>query len=117
MNIQEEVAYIVGRAQEREACFVSLGPLVFFSTWTGDAWMLDPGEAYALCLARDGTPQPVRIVETEESFAIAWDRQFRIDGDVFEITDGSGQVTSFVGYPTVSILEAIRRANEHPPPG
>jgi ribonuclease Z len=28
----------------------------------------------------------------------------------------SGQVTSFMGYPTVSILEAIERATRHQPP-
>ena len=110
MNLTAEVAYIIGRAREHEARFVTLGPLVFFSTWTGDAWMLDPGDGFALCLARDGSPQPARIMETEESFAVAWDRQYRIEGDTFTTTDQSGQVTSFLGYPTLSIREAIRRA-------
>ena len=66
MNIQEEVAYIVGRAQEREACFVSLGPLVFFSTWTGDAWMWY-GNAQAMGYAVGKAPEPGSIMVTWES--------------------------------------------------
>src|SRR5260370_11038447 len=30
------------RAAQYDASFVTAGPLVFFSTETGDAWMLDP---------------------------------------------------------------------------
>jgi len=110
MNIKDEVAYIIGRAQKHEARFVSLGPLVFFSTESGDAWMLDTEDAMALCLARDGLPQPVRIVETEQQFGIEWDRQFCIDGDMFTATDRFGRTTSIIGYPTTEILGAIRRA-------
>jgi hypothetical protein len=54
INIQREVEYIVRRAAERNARVVTLGPFVFFSTETGDAWLLDPSDHLALCLARDG---------------------------------------------------------------
>ncbi|HEY4690968.1 MAG TPA: hypothetical protein VIK33_16770 [Anaerolineae bacterium] len=37
INIEREVEYIVRRAAERDARVVMLGPLVFFSTETGDA--------------------------------------------------------------------------------
>jgi hypothetical protein len=57
-------------AQEQESRVVTLGPLVFFSTETGDAWMLEPEGGLALCLARDGEPLPVEIQETPETFAI-----------------------------------------------
>jgi hypothetical protein len=36
---------------------------------------------------------------------------------VFAVTDDVGQVTSFLGYPTASIVEAIQRAGRHQPPG
>jgi hypothetical protein len=64
-NVPQEVAYIIGRAQAHDGRCVSLGPLVWFSTPDGDAWMLDVEDAYALWLARDGTPQPVRILDSE----------------------------------------------------
>ncbi len=67
MNIQKEAVYIIGWARQHEARTVTPGPLVFFSTETGDAWMLDQ----------------------------------------------SGQATSFLGYPTASILEAIQREKGH----
>lgn len=114
MNIQKEAAYIIGRAQQHEGRIVTLGSLVFFSTETGDAWMLDTEDDYALCLARNGSRQSFRIVETETSLAVEWDKQFQIEGDTFTVTDRSGQVTSIVGYPTASILEAIQRAESHP---
>jgi hypothetical protein len=35
---------------------VTVGPLVLFSTETGDAWLLDPADHLAARLARDGVP-------------------------------------------------------------
>ena len=46
VNIQDEVDYIISRAGECDARVVTLGPLVFFSTEAGDAWLLDPGEPH-----------------------------------------------------------------------
>jgi hypothetical protein len=116
MHLQGEIAYIIHRAQEHDSRCVTLGPLVFFSTQSGDAWMLDWEDKLALCLARDAAAQPYRIVETAQSFAVAWDRQFEIDGDVFTTMDKSGQIRSFIGYPTADLLEAIRRGAEMPRP-
>ena len=49
--VLREVDYIVGRAAESDARVVTLGQLVFFSTQTGDAWLLDPEDHLALPLA------------------------------------------------------------------
>ena len=59
----------MGRAAANEFRVVTLGPLVFFSTETGDGWMLDPQDGLANCLARDGDPLPVDIKETDDSAA------------------------------------------------
>jgi hypothetical protein len=40
MDIEREAAYVIGLARERLARFVTLGPLVFFSTAGGDAGSL-----------------------------------------------------------------------------
>jgi hypothetical protein len=45
--------------------------------------------------------------EAEQVFAVAWDGQFRIEGDVFFGTAPAGLVTSFEGCPIGSILGAI----------
>lgn len=58
--VVREVEYIVARAAESDARVVTLGQLVFFSTETGDAWLLDPEDRLALCLAKAGRRLPVR---------------------------------------------------------
>jgi hypothetical protein len=117
MDLAHEAAYVVGLARRGESRLVRLGPLVFFSTQGGDAWMLDPQDGLALWLARGGVPLPFRIDETEKAWAVAWDRSFRIEGDLFVAAEQAGQATSFAGYPTGSILEAVRQARSHQPPG
>jgi hypothetical protein len=56
VSIKGEIDHIVRRAAHYDARVVSLPPLVFFSTETGDAWVLDPEDNLGLCLARDGDP-------------------------------------------------------------
>lgn len=100
---------MVARAVARERRVVTLGPLVLFSTDTGDAWMLDPADSLALCLARDGDALPINIMETEERFAVDWTHSYRIDGAVMTVIDRSGRSRAILGYPTREIGRAIRR--------
>ena len=58
-RLAQEINYIQRRAAQYDARFVTVGPLMFFSTQTGDAWMLDPSEHLAARLARDGEPEPI----------------------------------------------------------
>ena len=81
ISITGESNYILNRAQNYESRVVSLGSLIFFSTETGDAWMLDYKDGLALCLAKVGEKQPFRIVETPEKFAIEWNVTYQIEGD------------------------------------
>ena len=107
--VLREVDYIVARAAELDARVVTLGHLVFFSTQTGDAWLLDPEDHLALCLARNGSRLPVQIVETATRFAIEWPASYSFDGDAFIVTDGSGGC-AILGYPTADLRAAERRA-------
>ena len=104
-----EAAYIVQRAAEREARVVSLGALLFFSTNTGDAWILDPEGGLARCLAENGEPLPPGIDETPEKCSVEWTTNYRIDGDVMEFADHSGGVRIVVGYPVAHIGRVIRQ--------
>lgn len=113
ISFRREVDYIVGRAVEHDSRCVSLGVLIFFSTQSGDAWMLDTEDGLALWLARDGVRQPVRIVETDSTSAVEWDRTFSIAGDCFTTVEKkTGRTTTVLGYPTQAILAAIRNAKE-----
>ncbi|MFN0055274.1 MAG: hypothetical protein ACKV0T_24270 [Planctomycetales bacterium] len=68
---------------------------MFFATATGDARMLVHEDSLAVCHARAGKPQPVRIVETDTTAAIEWDRTFQIEGGKFIRGDkGSDRTTT-----------------------
>ena len=71
-RLAKEIKYIQRQAAEHDGRFVTIGPLVFFSTETGDAWMLDPSCQLAARLARDGDPEPIDFEETDTDYAIGW---------------------------------------------
>src|SRR5947209_19164780 len=68
LRLAKEIACIQRRAAEHDGRFVTIGPLVLFSTQTGDAWMLDPSDRLAARLAREGDPEPIDLQETERNF-------------------------------------------------
>lgn len=73
VSIQREADYITDCAARRDARVVTIGPLLFFSTDTGDAWALEPENGMARCLARDGKRLPSGIQETRDNFAVEWE--------------------------------------------
>ena len=110
VSITGEAEYIVARAMAEDARIVSLPLLVFFSTVTGDAWMLDTDDSVAVQLAAAKTPLPFTIIETPERFAIEWPGSFRIDRDAIIFTDKAGRVRTITGYPSQQIVAALSRA-------
>jgi hypothetical protein len=102
-SIQREACYIIQRAKNRDSRIVRFNQLVFFSTTTGDAWMLDPEDQLACCLALDGVEQPYLLAETTTTFAIEWPMEYHIEGDAFVVTEKSGRVRTILGYPTGEI--------------
>ena len=104
--LADELHYIQRRAAEHDGRFVTLGGLAFFSTETGDAWILDPADHLAARVARDGDPEPVYFEETNTTFAIGWKGNYRIEGSAFVYIDrDTGRVSSIIGYPTRKIAE------------
>ena len=108
VSIKGEIDYIVRCAARHDACVVSLSPLIFFSTESGDAWVLDPEDNLALCLARDGDPHPVHVKETERNYSIEWNARYQIEDEFFTVAERSGRVRTIMGYPTQAILRMIR---------
>lgn len=114
-RVAEEVRYIQRRAAHSDSRIVSIGPLLLFSTETGDAWMLDPADQLATPLAREGAGLPVHIEDTETKFAVGWTGQYRIEGDLFVYRDTkSGSIHSIVGYPTQKIAHQIAKTIDTP---
>ena len=112
LNLAKEVRSIQHRAAERDGRMVSIGPLVFFSTETGDAWILEPAGQLASRLAVDGDALPVLIEETESDYAIGWQGRYRIEGDAFIYEDRhSRRTTAIRGYPLKLLLRVISDAN------
>jgi hypothetical protein len=106
-NINGEADYVIRRAQIHDSRVVRLGPLVLFSTHTGDAWILDPEDNLALCLAQNGERQVFSILETRTNFQIAWEFEYHIDGETFTVHTNDGRARTILGYPTREIEKAI----------
>ena len=104
--MSQEAEYIIARAREYENRIVKIGGLVLFSTQTGDAWLLDPDDHFALCLARGGDRQFFQIIDSPTAFRIEWTANYHIDDGVFYVIGHSGQVQMIVGYPIAEILQA-----------
>ena len=105
-RLADELRYIQRRAAEHDGRFVSVGDLAFFSTETGDGWILDPADHLAARVARDGDPEPLHFDETDTTFAIGWKGNYRLDGNTFVYIDrDTGRMSSIVGYPTRKIAE------------
>jgi hypothetical protein len=112
LHLAKEVRRIQNRAAEHAGRIVSIGPLVFFSTDTGDAWMLEPADRLAARLAMGGDPLPVLIEETETNFTIGWQGRYAIDDDAFIYEDTkSRRLNTIRGYPVKQLLRAISEAD------
>jgi hypothetical protein len=108
LDIHREIRYITQLAQAEDSRIVTLGNLVLFSTRTRDAWLLDPEDDFAVCLCRDGEPQPFRIIDAPDTFAIDWTARFAIEGEAFVVHERSERVLVIAGYPTAQISAACR---------
>jgi hypothetical protein len=104
-EVTREAEYVASLAGRRDARIVFLSQLLFFSTDTGDAWMLDPEDGFAMCLARDGQKLPFQIMETPTQFRISWNMRYRIEGEAMVFFEESGRVRTVVGYPVREIEE------------
>ena len=112
LHLAKEVRSIQHRAAEHEGRIVSIGPLVFFSTDTGDAWMLEPAEQLAARLAVGGDPLSVHIEETETNYTIGWQGSYRLDDDTFVYEDNqSRRLNTIRGYPVKQLLRVISEAD------
>lgn len=108
LHLANEVRSIQHRAAEHDGRIVSIGPLVVFSTDTGDAWMLEPADQLAVRLAVGGDPLPVHIEETDTRYSIGWQGRYQFDGDTFIYQDNqSGRINAIRGYPVKQLRRVI----------
>jgi len=106
-RLADEVRYIQGKAADHDGRMVTIGPLILFSTDTGDAWLLDVTDQLAVRLARDGDPEPIHLEETDASFAIQWKGRYRIDGGL-----SSTPIATPAASPPSSAIQHKRARND-----
>lgn len=108
LHLAKEIRSIQRRAAEQDGRIVTIGPLVFFSTDTGDAWMLEPADQLAAKLAVAGDPLPMLFEESDTRFAIGWQGHYRFDGLTFIYEDTeSRRLVAIQGYPVEGLMRAI----------
>src|SRR5262249_34004208 len=108
-RLADEVRHIQRCAAGHDGRIVTLGQLIFFSTETGDAWLLDWEDGLAAPLARDGDPKPIHMEENDANFSIEWKGSYRIDGAAFIYTDRKrGGVRSNPRLPNPEMERAAR---------
>jgi hypothetical protein len=110
-SVRNEVSYICKLASRGDSHVVGFGKLVFFSTQTCDAWMLDWEDEFAICLMRDRVLQRVELGETPRRFVIQWQGRYWIDGELFNYagSETPTRVRTIYGYPTEGIIRTINR--------
>jgi hypothetical protein len=100
LHLAREIASIQRRAADHDGRVVSIGPLVFFSTDTGDAWLLEPADSLACRLAIGGDALDVDFEESGTGFAIGWQGRYHIEGEAFMYVDSAaGRRITIFGYP------------------
>jgi len=110
--ITKEIRHIQQRAAEHNGRIVNIGPLVLFSTQTGDAWILDPADQLAARLAYGGDSIELYVEETDTKYAIGWQGSYRIENDTFVYEDNNtGRHIAIRGYPAKLLLRAIAKAD------
>ena len=98
-------------ALQSEATLNCLGNFIFFSTESGEGWMLDYRKNCALRLAEKGSISPYTILETKKRFQVEWKERFRIEGDSF-IVSLQGKETVFHEYPIDALTRLIGMLKE-----
>ena len=111
LHLAKEIRSIQRRAAEHDGRIVNIGPLVLFSTDTGDAWILEPADALACRLAVGGDPLEIFFEETETGYAIGWLGHYRIEGELFTYEDrASHRRIAIGGYPAQLLQRVISQA-------
>ena len=108
-RLADEIRHIQRCAAKHDGRIVTAGQLIFFSTETGDAWLLDAEDGLAAPLAREGEPEPIHIAETHANFTIDWKGDYRIEGAAFVFVDRNTRATrAILGYPTHKLATLSR---------
>lgn len=114
-----EIEAVVQAAIDGTGKIVMTGPealasrqFVLMATEDGDAWLLDPEEDRALCLAWHGVRQEVVVRDLPTRLEILWHGTFDLNGPFFAVqTDHPGVGSRYIaGYPMDQLRECLDAA-------
>lgn len=89
-----------------------VGPFVLFSTGIGDAWLLEPDEALAMCLVWQGERQTIGLRDDPARLEVEWDCAYELLGDFFNVESHHPVIGSRAigGYPLKEVRELLNKA-------
>ncbi len=109
-TLKTQIARLQHLAQRKEAAFWELGVFLFFSTASGDAWLLEITETDAVQVPQAGEAIDLLIEENAETIAINWSHTFNLHDKKFVLTSyASGAEEIQTAAPAQQIHAAIRR--------
>jgi hypothetical protein len=91
---------------------VACPPFVLFSTGIGDAWLLEPDEALAMCLVWQGERQTIGLREDPARLEVEWDCAYELLGDFFHVESEHPLIgtRAIGGYPLDEVQKLLDRA-------
>ncbi len=109
-TLEAEVVRLRQSAEQRQVRFWELGVFLFFSTATGDGWLLEITESDAVQVASAGVPTELHIEENAQTIAINWSHTFQLREKQLVLTSYESKAEAILPQaPTQQIHAAIRR--------
>jgi hypothetical protein len=89
-----------------------VGPFVLFSTGIGDAWLLEPDEHLAMCLAWQGKRQTIGLRDDPARLEVEWDCEYELLGDFFNVESHHPVIgtRAIGGYPLDEVRKLLDQA-------
>jgi len=116
LSLKAEVAKAQQAAMEKRYGLHTLGVFIFFTTETGDGWVLEISEMDALQIAKGGQKIEVEIEESEETIEVNWSHKFSVKNNVFQVTDyKTKETTVFDAYPGNRLAKAVKQCRSRFP--
>ena len=95
----------------------TLGVFVFFSTESGDGWLLEITEMDAVQVAAAGKKLEIELDENSETIEVNWSHKFDIKNKQFVLTAYKDNAETVVeDYPSHAIHAAVKKIRKSIPP-
>jgi len=113
VSLRDEIEKMQNTAALGKQILKELGVFVFFSTASGDSWMLEVSDGDALQLSEGGVKKEVNLEERDDNVEIDWTHRFEIrDKQFLTITYKTDEEELHREYPCQAIHAAMKRIRQ-----